>query len=418
MVPGMPRVQAQLRLLGLHGLLTYPFACVPFLFFYFQERGIEVAGYTQLIAWYYWAMVVCEVPTGLFADRFGRQPALVLGSALLAAGFCLLALGDGFAWFALGQVVLGVGHSLLSGPPTALLHDSLREAGEEDRFIQVESRIHAGRLLGTGLSFLLGGILAQLFGLTSTIWVTAGLCAAASACAHRLREPPRDQRPRGPALVRAAALDLKQPALLWILVYFITLFFLLRFCFHTYQPYFAETVRSQVAEYQYLILGGLFFALNLLAAPASRLSPRLANGRRAQLILTLLPLTLAASFLLMAGLPSWLGIAMFCFHQVPFGLHWGLVQHFVNRRIGDQARATVLSVLSFAGRTAFALVLPFLGQMQESRGTPAVYGVVGVAGVLLTLVWCSPLLGGRLLNRDPECSAPDPGPGPPGGAAA
>lgn len=69
-----------------------------------------------------------------------------------------------------------------------------------------------------------------------------------------------------------------------------------------------------------------------------------------------MPILLAISLLLMAlenalaaqwpafGRPlAWLGVSLFFLQQVPFGMHWALVQEFVNDRIGPEARATVWS---------------------------------------------------------------------------
>lgn len=393
----MPATRRQIRLLALYGLLTYPFVCVPFLYFHFRNHGVDRADYLWMIAWYYWAMVVMEIPTGLFADRYGKKLAMAIGSATLATGFLVIHGSEGFSGFCVAQVILGIGHSLLSGPPTAMLFDSLAAVSRGEHFLLHESRIHAYRLLGTAGSFLLGGVLAQFAGFPATILATAALCLAGAIVVLFLREH-RPVHTVRPALLRAAIADLRAPSLVWILVYFMLLFGMLRFCFHTYQPYFEETVLGDAGEYPWLILGSLFAALNLAAAPCSRLVPRLIERYPFRRIFPWLPASLGASFLLMAALPSWLGVLMFFLHQVPFGMHWAIIQEFVNRRIGPTARATVLSVLSFAGRVSFALWIPVVGYYQEANGTPAAYLAVGILGLALTLVWCAPAVTRRFLG--------------------
>jgi MFS-type transporter involved in bile tolerance (Atg22 family) len=266
--------------------------------------------------------------------------------------------------------------------------------------LHTESRIHSLRLFGTGGAFLLGGLLAYYFGIRPTILLTALFCLVGAAVALGIREPARATTAR-PRLLRTAIADLRSPQLVWILIYFIGLFGLLRFAFHTYQPYFAEAVfNHQHPELNWLWLGCLFAALNLVAAPASRLVPWLTARFRYRTILVALPLTLSLAFIAMSQLTGWIGVLLFFAHQVPFGLHWALIQDYVNHRLSATARATTLSILSFAGRVSFALWIPFAGAYQDSHGTSQTYLLIGGIGLAITFLWCSPGLGTRLLRTD------------------
>ena len=178
----MSSLDRQLRRLRAYALVTYPFACVPFLFLFFQRHGMDEGDYGEIVGAYYLAMFLAEVPTGILADRYGPKRMLVLGPLLLAAGFGILLLHPTYAGFLTGEVLLGLGHAVLSGPPSTILYETLREHGQEHRYLAEESRIQARRLYGTGGAFLLGGALASLgntngdaYGLTIT--AACVLCA-------------------------------------------------------------------------------------------------------------------------------------------------------------------------------------------------------------------------------------------------
>ncbi|HLU37850.1 MAG TPA: MFS transporter [Planctomycetota bacterium] len=371
--------QRQVRVLAAYAAFTYPFACVPFLWFYFRDHGIGIDGYANLISVYYVVMVVAEVPTGLLADRFGRKPTLVLGPAVLAAGFAVLRLGDDFASFALGEALLGLGHALLSGAPSALLYDTLARAGRTERFLLVEARLHGWRTLGTAASFLAGGVVAALAGNAATIPLTAALCACAGLVALAVREPPR-QRTRAPALLLAALGELRLGEARWIALYYVVLFCLLRYCFHTYQPYL-----DAAGQEEPLVLGLLFCALNAFAVPWSRAVPGLLRRWGERALLWAMPLSLALSLVVMAFAVGGLGVLLFFVHQAPFGAHWSVIQTYANRHLSGQSRATALSVLSFAGRIAFAAVFPVLGWLQARSGLTAAYAAAGIGGALATI---------------------------------
>ena len=85
-------LERELRWLRAYALVTYPFACVPFLFLFFTDHEMDAAHYGEILTAYYFTMFVAEVPTGMLADRTGPKRMLVLGPMLLACGFATFVL--------------------------------------------------------------------------------------------------------------------------------------------------------------------------------------------------------------------------------------------------------------------------------------------------------------------------------------
>jgi MFS family permease len=364
-----------LRVLRAYAVLTYPFACVPFLYFHFRDHGVGQGQYGDLMACYYFAMVAAEVPTGMLADRYGNKPMLVAGPLLLACGFLCLVWFDSFPGFCVGEAVLGVGHSALSGPPSAVLYAGLADRGQAQRFLHEESVNNALRLLGTGVAFLAGGFLVAAAGTGTAVVLTAALCVGAAAVA--LRSEDRSPRTRRRELLAAAAWSLRQRGMGFSIAWFVLTFFLLRFVFHTYQPYLEHAGFERPVA-----IGAIFFAMNLFAAPFSRVVPGLRRRFGERALLAAVPLTLALTLAPMAWGGVWVGVAMFFVHQVPFGVHWSLAQDYVQRRIASAGRTTVLSTMSFAGRLAFGLLFPVVMRVQERHGVEQSFLLVAAAGAL------------------------------------
>jgi len=415
-------LEGQLRLLRAYALLTYPFVCVPFLWLFFRGNGLDVADYGTVITVYYVTMFAADVPTSILADRLGQRAMLVAGPALLALGFATLFCCRSFAGFCAGEALMGFGHSVLSGPPSTILYELLQRHGAPHRYLQEEARIHSRRLYGTGTSFLLGGVLAWLwrdsdgFGYAATILPTSVLCLGASAAALRLQPLPLRPRLAWRAFAGSVVADLRLLEVRWLLLYWIVLFALLRYPFHNYQVYLDETAAREPLFGSPLFVGALYAAMNLAAAPLSRRVPALVerHGRRA--LFWGMPLLLAGSLAVMAvaiaagdhwpaaaRALAWLGVLMFFVQQVPFGMHWALVQEFVNHRIRPEARSTVWSVLSLGGRLAYAPVNKGLFALQQGHGTAPTLWLAGVAGGIAAALalWFRP----RGLLRD----APTPG---------
>lgn len=408
---GLDDTRRQLLRLRAFAALTYPFACVPFLFLYFQEHGMSAAQYGEIVGAYYVAMFVAEVPTGMLADRIGPKAMMVAGPALLASGFLALLVWPEFPGFVLAEVLLGFAHAVLSGPPATLLYETLQRAGEPLQFLREESRLGALRMLGTGGSFLLGGAIAHWGAPTHDAWAativaTAALCGVAACLALTLHGGPPRQRMHLPAFVADVAREVRRPAVLWLLAYWIVLFALLRFPFHDYQPYLREAGDVEPLFRDPLFVGLLFALMNLAAAPLSAMLPRLVarHGRRP--LFWGMPLLLCASMAVMAWerhvdddargggsrALAWLGVAMFFLQQIPFGMHWALLQEFVNHRIGGATRTTVLSALSLGARAVYAAINVGLFALQDAHGLEAAFLVAAAGGVAATcaVMWLRP----------------------------
>jgi hypothetical protein len=411
-VPGTVRTLSplarQLALLHAYAFVTYPFACVPFLFLFFRQHGMSAGDYGEILGAYYLAMFVAEVPTGVLADRFGRERMLVAGPLLLASGFLTLLLWPTYGGFLTGELLLGLGHAVLSGPPGAILYETLQQHGQQHRFLAIESRLSALRLLGTGSAFLLGGALVHVdaasAGYEAAIVATIVGTGLAAVLALGLPHRPRPPQLRARAFAGAVAGELRQPAVAWLLAYWIVLFALLRFPFHDYQPYLSAAGELEPLLHDPLFTGVLFAALNLGAAPLSALVPQLVARLGRRTLFWGMPLLLCASLAVMAGerlaaeagsgsaALAWLGVTMFFVQQVPFGMHWALLQEFVNHRIGSAVRTTVLSALSLGARAVYAGLNVLLFHLQDARGLGTTFAIVAGAGALAScaVLWLRP----------------------------
>jgi MFS family permease len=130
--------------------------------------------------------IVAEVPTGALADRFSRRGALVAAGVLQAAGYVLWIAFPGYAAFAAGFVLWGLGGSIGSGALEALLYDGLASVGAEDHYPRVYGRVRAAGLLSQLPSAAAATVLFSTGGYALVGWVSVGCCLAAAALASRL----------------------------------------------------------------------------------------------------------------------------------------------------------------------------------------------------------------------------------------
>ncbi len=71
------------------------------------DFAIGAAGLGNLSAFYFYAYVVMQVPTGVIADRWGPRRLLTLGGGVAAMGTALFAYAPTLAWASAGRLLIG-----------------------------------------------------------------------------------------------------------------------------------------------------------------------------------------------------------------------------------------------------------------------------------------------------------------------
>ena len=140
----------------------------------FARDGLTVAAVGTLVALYPAVWGAGQLVTGPLSDRIGRKWLIVAGMLVQAMAIGLIAATSGFALWAVGAVLLGVG--------TAMVYPTLLAAiGDVAHPSWRASSVGVYRLwrdAGFAGGALLAGGIADLAGITTAVWVVAGITAA------------------------------------------------------------------------------------------------------------------------------------------------------------------------------------------------------------------------------------------------
>ena len=120
--------------------------------------------------------MLMNLPVGLLADRFGRRLLLFGGPTVTALSSAACALTPDF-WSLVGlRFISGMGSAMFMTGALIYITD-IADASNRARFISLNQ---GSLLLGVSLGPVLGGFVAQWFGLRAPFWavaVLAGACA-------------------------------------------------------------------------------------------------------------------------------------------------------------------------------------------------------------------------------------------------
>ena len=118
---------------------------------------------------------VMQIPFGVWSDRVGRKPLIVVGLLLHVAGSALGAVASSASALVTARVVQGLG--AVSGPVTAFLADLTRPEARTRAMFAVGMTIGASFVL----SLVMGPLLAVAIGVAGVFWLIGGLGLVALA---------------------------------------------------------------------------------------------------------------------------------------------------------------------------------------------------------------------------------------------
>ena len=110
----------------------------------------------------YILMSLMELPTGVFADLWGRRISCTIGAFLDAFGLILIVLMPSSLWIIIGTLIRAVGESAMSGANTALIYDTLKENNREAEYVKVASKEGIIVQISLVISTLTGGFLYSI----------------------------------------------------------------------------------------------------------------------------------------------------------------------------------------------------------------------------------------------------------------
>lgn len=98
--------------------------------------------------------LISDIPTGAFADKYGRKLSAVIGNSLLIIAPLIIVFGQEFNYYLLASVFYGLGRSFTSGSLDALLYDSpqISESDYKEITAHNVAFFQSGLLISTFLS--------------------------------------------------------------------------------------------------------------------------------------------------------------------------------------------------------------------------------------------------------------------------
>lgn len=402
------RLDRNVRLYPWYALSFNAYFWMPVFVLYFLQH-MTLASVLRLEAIYYLGVVVLEVPSGYFSDRFGRRITLLLASLLLIGAYLLFFLGDSFGVFAVAQVLLAAGLAFNSGTDTSMHYDSLASMGREAEYDQREAVASRNMLLASGLGGLVGGAVAMA-GLRYAYLLSAVAAVVSLGIVLAMREPTSREKkslPPNPFRQMAGCVGrMRDRTLAWTFAFAVTMTVLNHVPYEFYQPYIRLALNSidsmgrNTPITAGLHMGLVMILASFFAARSIGFRDRVGYAPAMLCAAALQVVIIAAMGLVLHPLL----LLLMLLRSVPRALMAAPVNAAVSPRVTREQRATYLSMQSLVGRLSFSaclLGLSWVGPADaESLSWQALSSRLGLAAggglvALLVLAACRPRTGGR-----------------------
>lgn len=354
---------------------TSYFGITSFWILFFIQNGLSLLQIGLLESIFHGTSLLCEIPSGMLADRFSYKTNLYLARLSSIGSSMLILFGQGNFWiYAIAMMVNAWSYNFDSGTSTAFLYDSAVEAGQKDRYLQISSFLsgvaEVTRTLGTVVAgFLIHGALAW------TYYIAIGLSLISILLIFLMKEPESKSDERSHLTLKRILEVVKQewqekPVLFyWMLTYQLVGTIMCMFYFY-YQQKISDLTSWQVSLI--MLIGSGF---NLLAVYLASQIGKKWNSN--QVFPILVALTGLALFLVGLKTP-FAYLSVYLLTNALYAVYQPIYYNDLQAYLPSSVRATMLSINSMMFSLSMIVIFPLTGWLIDTCGFVAVFLVLGL----------------------------------------
>ncbi|MFC1697603.1 MFS transporter [Nanoarchaeota archaeon] len=358
-------LERNINIIYIYNFLMGLMFLLPIYALYLKQELFTVFNVTLIIAIGSIALLIFEVPSGAFADLFGRKKTIILSSFFAVISLIFLVIGGSMIFFIINVLLSSLSRALLSGSDSALLYDSIEDMKKKKikqnnphfkKVIGINSSMWP---IGASISAFFGGILAAV-DIRLPIIITIIPFTFAFLITFFLREPDYEKESHKnlfKQMFTSTKILLKNKQILLLAIAGF-MFYSFGETAHQLNPIFFE-FKMIPLEYFGMIFAGIF-AMSFIGHFFSHNFSEKFGNKTTLLITAIIPPILLFCTTLVNGL----FIVLFLIpSSIFFGLRRPVIAHMLNLEVESKHRATVISIGNFAnmlGLAIFALIFGYL----------------------------------------------------------
>lgn len=352
---------------------------------FLRSHGLSNFETNLVNAVYFSSLFIFEIPTGAFADVYGRKKSFIVSKFVLSAGMFIYAASSSILGFVIAEIVGAFGRTFMTGAFQSWMVDSLKHHGYKEDTAKVMASESIARQIASGIGAVAGS-LSSAYAL-STPWLIAGfglMCTGVIAWITMEEEyfvPIKTHWRSGlmkmkDTIVTSFRYSKSDKNVRFVLVTNFILIMSVQALNMYWQPVFEKLGTSTN------LLGVIFAGIMVFTAIGSLIMRQINTKKNPERTMTITLIMTGAVVILTALCGSfWPAISLFLLHECGRGMIQPLLSGYMHDSIPSSERATISS---------FCEMSPHIG---------GVIGLVGSGFVAQTLgIECSWIMSGALLT--------------------
>lgn len=337
----------------------------PVIVLFWKANGLNMTQIMLLQSIYSIGVVILELPTGAFADYFGKRTSLIVSVLLWASGLIWYGMSHNFWQFVIGELIAGTGSAFFSGADRAYIHEILQENNKEKDFKKVEGKARSIVQISQAIGSLLGGFIGSI-SLGLPLIVTGIVSFFNSLIAFSLprtkEQKAREKKTDYFQIIKESVfLIMKHKRLLWLTLFFASFNGLIWPLQFSSQPYL------QMIGVPIFLFGVVAMSFSLISALGSMLTHQF-EKRVQDNVFLVMSIIILVSLYILSSFPSIYVLPLWSLFITFYYINQTIISDKVLKIIPAGRVATVLSFLSLLRRFTYAIAGPIIGYIIDTFG--------------------------------------------------
>lgn len=350
---------------------------------YLASKGLSLTELGLVEAIFHVTSFIMEIPTGAVADIWGRKASRVCGRIGQLISALIIIYSNSFLGFAIGFIVTALSYNLESGAGEALIYDSLKETGDEKKYMKVSGVNEIIMQAAQTGGLVLGGFLSN-YSYTYAYAVTIVVSILSIIQALSFKEPnmKMDIEEKGFRIFKnqvgeSFKIIAKNKKLGFLIVFSQAIFMFNTSLFFYFQNYLLDKGISKGN------IGIILAASSLGAVITASQTYRIEKKVGEKVIILLLPLIIAICI--------W-GVALSKYYYIFFivinaieSIIFVAVSDYTNKLIPSDKRATILSMGSMIFSLYMIVIFPLIGKLGDVYSLQFSFKILALIATIMAI---------------------------------
>jgi len=373
-------------LITLFGGLAFIYDLI--LVIYYQSFGLSFFQISLVLTITSIFTLIFEIPSGAFADLYGKKKSLLIGSFAFFLSFLIILLSQNFISFLLAGSILGASFAFNSGAESALIYDSLKKIGRKKEYLGIKARLSVIFFSTTLITLFFG---PNLYSISKfiPIFLTAFFGLFSFIFTLFLHEPKQLSKTKSETFIKRHIIQMKQGfsyildhyKIVWLVLFSVSFYIFCNLIGTFLEVPYLLDLNFTLKQISFIYIVGLLIQI-FISKNTEKFEKKLGENNSILMIALLSGISLFLTMFFSSYLIS-----------IFLGLFWGIatfrelvVDNYLNKHLKQENRATILSINSMLLSLITVLIFPLIGLFTDKYSTLFSIALISLSSIVFGLL--------------------------------